>query len=44
MALAVLFTYKALKEAATDPIWSLIYILISLEYLTETPTLSTKKQ
>jgi len=44
MALAVLFTYKALEEAVTDPIWSLIYILISLEYLTEIPTSSTKNR
>lgn len=44
MALAVLFTYKALEEAATDPIWSLIYILIGLEYLTEAPKLPAKKQ
>ena len=30
--LAALFAYMALKELKSDSIWSLIYLLISLEY------------
>ncbi len=31
-ALAVLFAYKAVEEAHIDPVWTLIYVLIGLEY------------
>jgi len=34
-ALAGLFVYKALQEAHGDPLWSPIYVLVSLEYLVE---------
>jgi len=33
LALAILFLYKALEEHSVDPLWSLIYVLVSLDYL-----------
>ncbi len=30
--LAALFAYMALRELKSDEVWSLIYLLISLEY------------
>ena len=32
LALATLFLYKAVEEAHIDPVWTLIYVLIGLEY------------
>ncbi len=32
MLLAALFAYMALRELDQDSLWSLIYLLISLEY------------
>ncbi|AEM39447.1 hypothetical protein Pyrfu_1590 [Pyrolobus fumarii 1A] len=32
IALALLFAYMAYREHHEDPLWSLIYLLISIEY------------
>jgi len=34
-SLAVLFLYKALQELGSDPTWSIIYVLVGLEYALE---------
>jgi len=33
--LAALFVYKAFEEAGSDHVWSLIYLLVGLEYVLE---------
>jgi len=35
LALGGLFLYKALEEASYDLVWSLIYVLVALEYFIE---------
>ncbi len=35
IVLSILFAYKALEEAHLDILWSLIYILVSIDYVFE---------